>query len=75
MIAHFKAHTEPIGSVCFSATGVRVATASVDGHSINVFSLKAGHSSGPPGAYEHWYELSRGITPSIIQVPSFDLIG
>lgn len=67
VVAHFRAHAVPIACVCFDPSGILVATASVDGHTINVFSIEAGHPEGPPAAYRHLYDLSRGITNSIIQ--------
>eukprot|EP00656_Telonema_subtile_P036168 TRINITY_DN4013_c0_g1_i2.p1 TRINITY_DN4013_c0_g1~~TRINITY_DN4013_c0_g1_i2.p1 ORF type:complete len:581 (-),score=164.08 TRINITY_DN4013_c0_g1_i2:69-1811(-) len=71
VIAHFRAHSVPIGCVCFDQSGILVATASVDGHTINVFEIEANHPAGPPSAFRHLYDLSRGITNSIIQDMAF----
>eukprot|EP00658_Telonema_sp_P-2_P008391 TRINITY_DN1315_c0_g1_i12.p1 TRINITY_DN1315_c0_g1~~TRINITY_DN1315_c0_g1_i12.p1 ORF type:complete len:802 (-),score=179.19 TRINITY_DN1315_c0_g1_i12:186-2591(-) len=67
VVAHFQAHASAIGCLVFDPTGIMVATASVDGHTINVFKIEPGHAGGPPSAYRQLYDLSRGITNSIIQ--------
>jgi len=60
-----------VAAVCFDATGLIIATASIDGHTINVFEVLPRHPGGPPAAYMKLYQLSRGITNSIIQDLSF----
>lgn len=39
IIAHFRAHTSPLAVVAFDPSGTLLVTASVCGHSLNVFHL------------------------------------
>ncbi|XP_047340803.1 autophagy-related protein 18f isoform X2 [Impatiens glandulifera] len=72
VIAQFRAHKSPISSLCFDPSGMLLATASVQGHNINVFRIiprATGCSSRPDvdGSYLHLYRLQRGLTNAVIQ--------
>ncbi|KAL4447710.1 hypothetical protein ABPG75_004929 [Micractinium tetrahymenae] len=86
VVAHFRAHTSPLAALQFSPGGTLLATASVAGHSINVFSivppapapgLSAGEASGGCSAgagagHAMWlYRLYRGLTPAAIRGITF----
>lgn len=76
VIAQFRAHRSPISALCFDPSGTLLVTASVHGHSINVFKIMPGllgsSSSGDVGAsYTHLYKLQRGFTNAVIQDISF----
>jgi hypothetical protein len=77
-VAHFRAHTSPLVALQFSPGGTLLASASVAGHSINVFRIvppaaggsgMAGSSGG--GHAVHLYRLHRGVTPAAIRGISF----
>lgn len=75
VISQFRAHTSPISALCFDPSGTLLVTASVQGHSINVFRIMPGpmpngSSSGRydwTSSHTHLYKLYRGITSAIIQ--------
>ncbi|XP_073028036.1 autophagy-related protein 18f-like isoform X3 [Primulina eburnea] len=73
VIAQFRAHKSPILSLCFDPSGTLLATASVQGHNINVFRIMPGLSGESSGAasYAHLYRLQRGFTNAVIQDISF----
>ncbi|XP_076959715.1 autophagy-related protein 18f-like [Bidens hawaiensis] len=69
VIAQFKAHDSPIASLCFDPSGILLVTASVHGHSFNVFRIGPGPANG--ASYTHLYRLQRGFTNAVIQDISF----
>ena len=86
VVAHFRAHTSPLATLQFSPGGTLLATASVAGHSINVFSVVpppavggggdglGGGGGGGSVAAGHavWlYRLYRGVTPAAIRGIAF----
>lgn len=75
VIAHFRAHTSPLLLMRFDGSGSLLVTASVHGHSVNVFHVGRGASKEAPGAAAHLFHLSRGLTPALIQDVSFSCCG
>ncbi|KAL8215748.1 hypothetical protein R6Q57_022585 [Mikania cordata] len=71
VIAQFKAHDSPIASLCFDPSGILLVTASVHGHSFNVFRIIPGSANGV--SYVHLYRLQRGFTNAVIQDLSFSV--
>ncbi|KAK1407051.1 hypothetical protein QVD17_38662 [Tagetes erecta] len=71
VIAQFKAHDSPIASLCFDPSGTLLVTASVHGHSFNVFCILPGPTNG--ASYIHLYRLQRGFTNAVIQDISFSV--
>ncbi|KAF5190150.1 Autophagy 18 f isoform [Thalictrum thalictroides] len=76
VITQFKAHRNPISALSFDPSGTLLVTASVQGHTINVFRIMpslTGSSSGSDSdeSYMHLYILQRGITNAVIQDISF----
>ncbi|XP_076910863.1 autophagy-related protein 18f-like [Bidens hawaiensis] len=69
VIAQFKAHDCPIASLCFDPSGILLVTASVHGHSFNVFRIGPGPAND--ASYTHLYRLQRGFTNAVIQDISF----
>ncbi|XP_020553986.1 autophagy-related protein 18f isoform X1 [Sesamum indicum] len=76
VIAQFRAHKSPILLLCFDPSGALLVTASVQGHTVNVFRIMPELSGGSSGAtsrpsYVHLYRLQRGFTNAVIQDVSF----
>lgn len=76
VITQFKAHKSPISALCFDPSGTILVTASVQGHSINVFKIMPSSSSNSSvsstaASYSHLYRLQRGFTNAVIQDISF----
>ncbi|KAE8637215.1 hypothetical protein CSA_021118 [Cucumis sativus] len=76
VITQFKAHKSPISALCFDPSGTILVTASVQGHSINVFkimpsSCSKSSISSTAASYSHLYRLQRGFTNAVIQDISF----
>ncbi|TKY66705.1 Autophagy-related protein 18f [Spatholobus suberectus] len=77
VVAQFRAHKSPISALCFDPSGTILATASVQGHNINVFKIMPGYErvsasdAGP--SYVHLYRLQRGLTNAVIQDISFSV--
>ncbi|KAM0018543.1 putative transcription factor WD40-like family [Helianthus debilis subsp. tardiflorus] len=71
VITQFKAHDSPIASLCFDPSGILLVTASVHGHSFNVFRITPGPANG--ASYTHLYRLQRGFTNAVIQDISFSV--
>ncbi|KAJ8532604.1 hypothetical protein K7X08_012527 [Anisodus acutangulus] len=76
LIAQFRAHKSPIAALCFDPSTTLLVTASVQGHSINVFRIVPGLSestcaTNPGSSYVHLYTLQRGLTNAVIQDISF----
>ena len=83
VLAHFRAHTSPLAALAFDPEGTLLATASVHGHTVNVFRLDltaaaaaaaaAGGAGGAAscGTAVHVYRLHRGLTPALIQGIAF----
>eukprot|EP00294_Goniomonas_avonlea_P000723 CAMPEP_0114547436 /NCGR_PEP_ID=MMETSP0114-20121206/4464_1 /TAXON_ID=31324 /ORGANISM="Goniomonas sp, Strain m" /LENGTH=903 /DNA_ID=CAMNT_0001731993 /DNA_START=105 /DNA_END=2812 /DNA_ORIENTATION=+ len=74
ILAHFRAHQQPLSSLAFDPSGMLLATAPLDGHNINIFRL----APPPPGTgaahgVVHVYSLVRGLTSSLIQDLSFSI--
>lgn len=70
VITQFKAHKSPISALCFDPSGTILVTASVQGHSINVFKIMPSSSSkssvsGAAASYSHLYRLQRGFTNAV----------
>ncbi|KAK9689078.1 hypothetical protein RND81_09G034000 [Saponaria officinalis] len=76
VITQFRAHKNPISALCFDPSGTLLVTASVQGHSINVFRILpvlpgASSESDTSKSYVHLYRLQRGLTNAIIQDVTF----
>ncbi|KAL5730971.1 hypothetical protein ACHQM5_003742 [Ranunculus cassubicifolius] len=76
VITQFRAHRNPVSALCFDPSGTLLVTASVQGHTINVFRIMpsvSGNSSGADSdeSYIHLYKLQRGYTNAVIQDISF----
>ena len=75
VVAHFRAHTSPLAALRFSPSGTLLATASVAGHSINLFRIVppapgaegAEGLGGGTGHAVYVYRLYRGVTPAAIR--------
>ncbi|KAH9603978.1 hypothetical protein KSS87_023581 [Heliosperma pusillum] len=75
VIAHFRAHTSPISSLCFDPSGTLLVTASIHGNNINIFRIMPSSSQNGAGSqsynwtssHVHLYKLHRGITSAVIQ--------
>eukprot|EP01118_Nematostelium_gracile_P016781 TRINITY_DN7034_c0_g1_i1.p1 TRINITY_DN7034_c0_g1~~TRINITY_DN7034_c0_g1_i1.p1 ORF type:complete len:426 (+),score=73.63 TRINITY_DN7034_c0_g1_i1:87-1280(+) len=67
-LAHFKAHKQPISTLCFDPSGTLLVTASTGGTYLNVFQITP-HS--PNGTHRHLYKLQRGVTSTTIQGVTF----
>ena len=84
-VAHFRAHTSPLALLAWDPSGLLLVTASVYGHSVNVFQIcppaaaassgGGGGGGGGPGGAMHLYKLSRGITPALITDAVFSCSG
>ena len=75
-VAHFRAHTSPLALLQFDDSGMLLVTASVHGHTINVFHvLPAADKKADCGTAVHLYRLSRGLTPALIQTVAFSSDG
>ncbi|KAH9624207.1 hypothetical protein KSS87_019976 [Heliosperma pusillum] len=78
VITQFRAHKNPISALCFDPSGTLLVTASVQGHSINVFRILpvlpgASSESDTSKSYVHLYKLQRGLTNAIIQDITFSV--
>ncbi|KAL2327965.1 hypothetical protein Fmac_021392 [Flemingia macrophylla] len=77
VIAQFRAHKSPISALCFDPSGTILVTASVQGHTINVFKIMPGYervsASDADPSYVHLYRLQRGFTNAVIQDISFSV--
>ncbi|KAH7438733.1 hypothetical protein KP509_04G028900 [Ceratopteris richardii] len=76
LVAQFRAHDSPLSALCFDHTGTLLVTASIHGHSINVFRIMPGLSTHGSSydittSHVHLYKLSRGVTNAIIQDIAF----
>ncbi|KAG6592018.1 Autophagy-related protein 18f, partial [Cucurbita argyrosperma subsp. sororia] len=71
IITQFKAHKSPISALCFNPSGIILVTASVQGHSVNVFKIMPSSCSDSSASYSHLYRLQRGFTNAVIQDISF----
>lgn len=61
LVAHFRAHDSPLVLLDFDPTGTLLVTASIHGHSINIFSIRPVHgqhgsSTRPSGKAIHLYK-------------------
>jgi hypothetical protein len=73
VISQFRAHTSPLSALCFNPSGTLLVTASIHGHTINVFRIMPVMSMNGtnPGIYDasaahvHLYKLSRGMTNAV----------
>ena len=74
-IAHFRAHMGPLALLAFDGSGTLLATASIYGHTINVYHLSVGAKGDGIGCALHLYKLSRGMTPALIQDVAFSIDG
>ncbi|KAL1919174.1 uncharacterized protein VTP21DRAFT_2556 [Calcarisporiella thermophila] len=61
VIAHFKAHSNPICMLSFNLAGTLLASASTQGHTFHVFEISQRPLSGN-AEVRHLYKLSRGYT-------------
>lgn len=71
MIVQFRAHSSPISALCFDSSGMLLVSASIHGHSINIFGIRISMLAGSAGfnakgSYIHLYRLQRGITNAVI---------
>ncbi|KAK9092131.1 hypothetical protein Syun_027042 [Stephania yunnanensis] len=76
VLAQFRAHRSPISALCFDPSGTLLVTASIQGHSINVFRIMPSAVASSSGSdtcstYTHLYKLQRGFTNAVIQDISF----
>lgn len=73
VIAQFRAHKSPIAALCFSPCGTLLVTASIHGHSINVFKIMPSSSTvyDSGSSYVHLYHLQRGLTNAVRLVHQF----
>lgn len=76
VVAQFRAHTSPLSALAFDPSGTLVVTASVCGHSLNVFRITPQSkgvnpsslgSNGETHSTAHLYRLHRGLTNAVIQ--------
>ncbi len=74
-MAHFRAHTSPLLLLQFDASGTLLVTASVHGHTVNIYHLAAPHKRGEMGNAVHLFRLCRGMTPAVIQSIAFSRSG
>jgi hypothetical protein len=75
-LVHFRAHTSPLLLLRFDSSGTLLVTASVHGHTINIFQLcSSAAGSSQAGSALHLFRLSRGMTPAIIQDVGFSCSG
>ena len=74
-LAHFRAHTSALLLLQFDASGTLLVTASVHGHTINIFQLASPSRKGERGSALHLFRLSRGVTPAVIQDIAFSCSG
>ena len=73
VISQFRAHTSPLSALCFNPTGTLLVTASIHGHTINVFRIMPvtnmnGANTGiydTSAAHIHLYKLARGMTNAV----------
>lgn len=75
ILAHFRAHTSPLLLLQFDASGTLLVTASVHGHTVNVYHISAASKRGEMGGALHLFRLSRGVTPAVIQAVAFSCDG
>lgn len=73
-LAHFRAHTSPLMLLRFDGSGTLLVTASVHGHTVNVYHISPSNS-GSTGSAVHLFRLSRGVTPAVIQDAAFSQCG
>jgi WD40 repeat protein len=76
IIAHFRAHKDPISAIAFDPSGTLLATASVEGTVVNVFKIMpnaSGKVSSNGKGIRHLYKLYRGITSANIQSIEFSI--
>lgn len=74
-LAHFRAHTSPLLLLQFDASGTLLVTASVHGHTVNIYHLAAPSRKGEVGSAVHLFRLCRGVTPAVIQGVAFSRSG
>ncbi|KAK9845302.1 hypothetical protein WJX81_002840 [Elliptochloris bilobata] len=81
VVAHFRAHTAPLALLAWDAAGALLVTASVHGHSINVFQVCPAAAAGlgggaarPSGAV-HLFKLARGLTQASIRSVALSACG
>ena len=74
-LAHFRAHTSPLLLLQFDASGTLLVTASVHGHTVNIYHLAAPSKRGEVGSAVHLFRLCRGMTPAVIQGVAFSRSG
>lgn len=76
VVAQFRAHTSPLSALAFDPSGTLVVTASVCGHSLNIFRVTPQSkgvnpsslgSNGETHSTAHLYRLHRGLTNAVIQ--------
>ena len=62
----------PLLLLRFDGSGTLLVTASVHGHTVNIFHVAPG---SPQGSAAHLFRLSRGVTPAVIQDVGFSCSG
>ncbi|KAJ1978539.1 hypothetical protein H4R34_003169 [Dimargaris verticillata] len=82
-LAHFTAHRHPIAGVVFNANHTLLATVSLQGHGVNVYSITGPHEAILDGqrprsalnlglrGVRHLYRLARGITDARVESMAF----
>ncbi|KAI5068626.1 hypothetical protein GOP47_0016971 [Adiantum capillus-veneris] len=76
VVSQFRAHESPLSALSFDPTGTLLVTASIHGHSINVFRIMPvsnlnSCSFDTNSSHVHLYKLSRGMTNAVIQDIAF----
>ncbi|EFO23938.1 hypothetical protein LOAG_04555 [Loa loa] len=73
VVAHFVAHTEPIGFIAFGNGGQLLVTAGQSSTYFHVFLIHPHPGSSLLGAVRHLYRLYRGTTPAKVVSCSFSV--
>uniref|UniRef100_A0A0R3S4D9 BCAS3 domain-containing protein n=1 Tax=Elaeophora elaphi TaxID=1147741 RepID=A0A0R3S4D9_9BILA len=73
VVAHFVAHTEPIGFIAFGNGGQLLLTAGQSSTYFHVFLIHPHPGSSLLGAVRHLYRLYRGTTPAKVVSCSFSV--
>lgn len=74
VIAHFKAHSDPIAFLSFDETGTLLVTSCIKGNYVNVYQiLPSIDGEITSNNYRHIYKLYRGLTNAIIRDIQFSI--
>lgn len=77
VVTQLRAHRSPISALRFDPSGTILVTASVQGHSINVYKIMPCHSEAPDTGPSnvHLYKLQRGYTNAVSASSCFSNYG